>query len=268
MNDVLQFNSQQWKLWRSEGLNLFLPRSTEFDRVYFDAEWTFVRPEVTHETFTFKQPQFHLSVIGCVPDFHDWRDLANRTLADNGDSDDDSDDELNLLCGGPDLFAYPPDADPKTRPDGWGTQLSFGGRDEYEFEFEMEASRLSDRAHEANRTLQVKQLLGEKLPPDWEGRDWLDEGDRLTFSGRIRLEEILCNVPINTGQPIEWAKQLTRKELKFEEFGFCNVNGGDHFSGKFKPDDGIGEEGRLVVLNVADDYFYEWQRRQKQSPKA
>lgn len=264
MSSVLQFNSQAWKLWRSEGLNLFLPRSTGPDRVYFCAEWTFVRPEVTDETFTLKQPQFHLSVMGCVPDLHDWRDLAGRNLADN----DDSEDDLNLFCGGPDLFAYPPDADPKSRPDGWDTQLFFGERQGHEFEFEMAAFRSSERARKANRELQVKQILGEKLPPDWEGRDWLDEGDRLSFSGRIRLEEILCQVPINTGQPIEWARQLTRKEVKFDEFGFCHVNGGDHFNGTFKPADGISEQGRLVVLNRADDYFYEWQRRQKQPPQA
>jgi hypothetical protein len=263
MSDMLQFNSQSWKLWRSEGLVLILPRSTGPDRVYFNAEWVLVRAEVKDETFSLEQPQFHLSVMGAVPGLHDWRDLARRTLADS----DDVDEDMLLFCGGPDLFAYPPDADPKSRPDGWDTQLIFGEREDYEFEFELDAFRPSARASEANHELQAKRILGEKLPPDWEGRDWLDEGDRLTFSGRIRLEEILCHAPINTRQPIEWARQLTRRELKFDEFGFCHVNGGDLFNGTFKPADGIGAEGRLVVLERASDSFYEWQRQQRQPPK-
>ena len=261
MSDLLQFNAQSWKLWSSEGLSFVLPRSHQPDRVYFNADWLFVHPEVTRENFSRETPMFQLSVIVPVPDLRDWRDLAGRTL---GGDDDDPDDDDSIFFG-PDLFAYPPNPDPKQRPDCWGTQMIFGERNDYEFEFEMQASRLSERAHAANHELQVKQILGQKLPPDWEGRDWLNEGDSLTFSGRIRLEEFLCNVPVNTAKPIEWAKQLTRRELNFHEFGFCHVNGGDRFKGTFKPSDGIGEEGRLVVLSVADDYFYEQQ--QKNRPK-
>jgi hypothetical protein len=259
MADLLQFNAQSWKLRQSEGLTFILPRSRDPDRVYFNAEWLFVHPDAKDEDALRGQPLFQMNLIAAVPDLHDWRDLAGRTLAD-GDGDP-NDEDYDFFCGGPDLFAYPPGADPKQRPDGWDTQMIFGGHDDYEFEFELRAFRPSERAHAANRELQVKQVLGEKLPPDWEGRDWLNEGDSLSFGGRIRLEEFLCNVPVNTAQPIEWAKQLTRRELKFHEFGFCRVNGGDFFNGSFKPADGIGEEGRLVVLEVASDYFYERQRK-------
>jgi hypothetical protein len=57
-----------------------------------------------------------MNLIAAVPDLHDWRDLAGRTLAD-GDGDP-NDEDYDLFCGGPDLFAYPPGADPKQRADG------------------------------------------------------------------------------------------------------------------------------------------------------
>jgi len=258
MADLLQFNSQLWKLRCSESLKLFLPRSTKPDRVYFDAEWTFVHPDVSDEDFSLNHPMLHMNVMACVPGLRDWRDLAGQKLGD-----EDLDEEDDMFFHGPDLFVYPPKPDPKSRPDAWDTQFTFGARDEYEFEFEMSAFRPSDRAREANREYQVKQLMGGEMPPDWEKWDWLEEGDTLFFDGRIRLEEILCHVPINTAGPIEWARQLARKELKLDESGFCRVNGGDFFNGRFKPGDGIGDEGRLVVLSTATEYYYEWLAQQK-----
>jgi hypothetical protein len=261
MADLLQYNGQSWKLRSSEGLTFILPRDRKRDRVYFNAEWSFVHPEVTDENFSRAHPRFYLNVIASVPGLHDWRALAGRTLG--GDDDEDED----FFCSGPDLYAYPPDKDPKQRADCWDTQLIFGERNDYEFEFEMRAYRPSERARAANRELQLKRIKGEILPPDWEGRDWLNEGDSLSFSGRIELAEFLCSVPVNTAQPIEWAKQLTRRELDFHEFGFCRVNGGDMFSGAYKPTDGVGKEGRLVVVRVADDFFYRWQREHQNRPK-
>jgi hypothetical protein len=215
---------------------------------------------VSDETPLAEMRRFYVNLLVPVFNLHDWRDLAGRTLKD-------SDDE-KLVCGGPDLYAHPPGQDPKVRADGWATELVFGERDEHEFEFELRAYRPSERSRAANRELHLKQIMGEQLPPDWEGRDWLNEGDSLSFSGRVRLAEFLCLVPINTAQPIECAKQMTRRELDFHEFGFCRVNGGDHFNGAFKPDDGVHNEGRLVVLNVATDFFYQWQRRHQKPPES
>ena len=262
MADLLQFNDQPWKLWSSDGLSFVLPRSREPDRIYLNADWLFVHPDLDPKKFSRETPVFQLSVIVPVPDLHDWRDLANRTLG--GDDDDDPDDD-DALFFGPDLFAHPPKLDPNQRPDGWGTQMIFGDRDDYEFEFEMTAWRPTDRARAANNEFRMKQITREKLPPDWEGRDWLEETHTLSFSGRIELNEFLCNVPVNTAQPVEWAKQLARRELQFHEFGFCHVNGGDWIKGTFQPSDGIGQEGRLVVLTVANAYFYDWQK--KNQPK-
>lgn len=262
MSELFRFNSQSWRLWSSEGLNLFLPRNANPDRVYFHCEWTFVPPDVKDDDLSDTDPRFYLMIMGCVPDLHDWRDLAGRTLG----GADDGDENLDSYDGGPDLSAYPPGADPKARADGWDTRFTFGTRDDYEFEFELEAFRPSERAYAAQRELAVKRIMGEKLPPDWEGRDWLNEGDTLSFSGRIRFSEILCQVPINSRQPINWAKDLARDELLLHEFGFCRVNGGDWFNGKFKPADGIGNEGRLVILNTVTDFFHEWQENHPQPP--
>ena len=104
-----------------------------------------------------------------------------------------------------------------------------------------------------NREHQLKLLKGEEIPWDWEKLSWLEEGDSLEFSGRVRFEEVSCNAPINCAQPVEWAQRLARRDLKLDGFGTCRVNGSDFCTGKFQPGDGIGAEGRLVILSTPQD---------------
>jgi hypothetical protein len=55
-------------------------------------------------------------------------------------------------------------------------------------------------------------------------------------------------VPINSAQPVEWARKLARRELAVEQFGPATLTDLDHSAGNYKPNDGISETGRLVVL--------------------
>ncbi len=73
---------------------------------------------------------------------------------------------------------------------------------------------------------------------------------QLFFEGRIEFREIICSVPINSAQPLEWARQLARRELALEQFGQCTLIDADHTAGKYKTTDGISETGRLVVLQM------------------
>ena len=72
----------------------------------------------------------------------------------------------------------------------------------------------------------------------------------MSFEGRVELREIFSNVPINSAQPLEWARQLARRELAVEQFGSCTLHDADHAAGKYKPKDGISETGRLVALQM------------------
>ena len=252
MNGLLQFNSQEWKLWSPEGLTLFLPRRRDKTCIYYSAQWLFIPPGVEDEDVSPNHPKFHLNVIGPAWGLDDWRNLAGKDVSGNEPIFDNG-ELVESYATGPDLFVHPPGQNQSERPDGWDTQLTFGDRDGYEFEFEMKAWRPTPRASEASREHQLKLLKGEEIPWDWEKFKWLEEGDSLDFSGRVRFEEICCNVPINSPQPVEWARQLARRELKLDTFGSCRVNGADWCTGKYQPADGIGAEGRLVVLNTPPD---------------
>ena len=46
MNGCLQINSQKWNLCGYNGLKLFLPRQHQDGSIYFQADWSFVPPEV------------------------------------------------------------------------------------------------------------------------------------------------------------------------------------------------------------------------------
>jgi hypothetical protein len=70
----------------------------------------------------------------------------------------------------------------------------------------------------------VKEFFKQPVPPDWELPEWIDEvDDELSFEGRVEFREIFCSAPINSAQPLEWARQLARRELAVEQFGPCTL---------------------------------------------
>jgi hypothetical protein len=246
MSGRLQINSQKWKLSGSEGLKLFLPRTRRDDSIYFQTDWSFVPPEVEVATMPADAPKLRLRLIGFVPGLHDWRDLENLFL---GYSEPIDGKELPDTRG-PDIWIWPPGETKPLRYGHWETDLKFGERHGYEFDFSLEALARSERAAKFRRENAMKEFFGKPLPPDWEVPEWVNEGDTLSFEGRVEFNEIFCSVPINTGKPLEWARQMARRELAVEECGPLTLIDPDHSTGKHKPNEGISETGRLVVLQM------------------
>ena len=242
MSGCLQINSQKWNLRGSDGLKLFLPRERRDNSIYFQADWSFVPPEVEPATVPAAAPALRLRLIGHVPGLRDWRDLENLFLGYHEPMDGQELPDTR----GPDLWIFPPGADSDPEYSKWETDLKFGVRHGREFEFSLAALKPSERAAKFKVDLQVKEFFGQPLPPDWELPEWLNEGDQLSFAGRVELREILCSVPINCAQPLDWARQLARRELAVEPFGQCNV----HDAGNSKTKAGLYDTGRLVGLSL------------------
>jgi hypothetical protein len=247
MSGCLQINSQKWTLWGSDGLKLFLPRQTRDGAIYFQTDWSFIPPEVDAATVPADAPKLRLRLIGFVPGLRDWRDLENLFLGYHDRIDGNEPPETR----GPDMWIFQPGETTDPRHGNWETDLKFGERRGREFEFSLEALRRSERASKFLMDIHMKEFFKQPLPPDWELPEWINEGDQLSFEGRVEFGEIFCSVPINSAQPVEWARQLARRELAVEQFGQCTLTDADHSAGKYRPKDGISETGRLVVLQMA-----------------
>jgi hypothetical protein len=244
MSAFLQINSQKWNLWGSDGLKLFLPREQRDSCIYFQTDWSFVPAEMAAATVPADAPKLRLRLIGWVPGLRDWRDLENLFL---GYHEPIEGKELPDTRG-PDIWIWPPGVTNPLRFGYWETDLKFGERHGHEFEFSLEALILSERASKFRMDCHLKEFFQRPLPPDWEMPEWVNEvDDQLSFAGRVEFKEILCSVPINSAQPLDWARQLARRELAVEQFGLCSVHEADG-PGKYKPQDGLYETGRLVVL--------------------
>jgi hypothetical protein len=246
MSGCLQINSQKWKLRDADGLKLFLPRAKLESAIYFQADWSFVPPEVEVGTLPADAPKLRLRLIGFVPGLCDWRDLENLYLGYHDRIDGNEPSETR----GPDMWLFQPGATSDPECGKWETDLKFGERHGHEFDFSLEAIKPSERASKFRVDNHVKQFFNQPVPPDWELPEWINEGDRLSFEGRVEFRETVCSVPINSAQPVEWATQLARRELALEQFGPCRVSGGDQSTGDYKPGEGIIETGRLVKLQM------------------
>ena len=251
MSGCLQINSQQWKLWGSDGLKLFLPRERRDSSIYFQTDWSFVPSGVEVATTPADAPKLRLRLIGFVPGLRDWRDLENLFLGyhDRIEENQNEDDEPSIPRG-PDIWIWPPGETKPLRFGHWETDLKFGERHGREFDFTLEACILSERASKFRMDRHLKEFFQQPVPPDWELPEWVDEtDDELSFAGRVEFREIFCSVPINSAQPLDWARQLARRELAVEQFGPCSLSDLKS-SEKYNPQDDIGSTGRLVVLQM------------------
>jgi len=249
MNGCLQINSQKWTLCSSDVLKLFLPRQRHNDCIYFQTNWSFVPSEVDPSSVPADAPKLRLRLIGYVPGLRDWRDLENLFLGYHEPVDGKELPDTR----GPDMWIFQPGATSDPEYGKWETDLKFGERRGREFEFSLEALKRSERAAKYRVNNALKEFFQQPLPPDWEQPEWINEGDELSFAGRVEFKEILCSVPINSAQPVEWAKKLARRELAVEQFGPCTLTDADHPAANYKPTDGISETGRLVVLPMLAD---------------
>jgi hypothetical protein len=249
MDGLLKFNSQEWQVFRSDGLTLSLPRNGLDQAIYYHAHWQFIPAGEDAALVTDNTPRISLGLIGPAPKLNDWRDLETFSagwLSSQAEVEEDT-------PRGPDLHLTQPDGRKEPHYAGWYTQIKVLARNGYELEFAFDAFRSSDRAGKLQTELNVKQFFGEPETPEWELPEWINEGEELTFTGRVRLQQINCSVPINSAKPVEWAQQLARRELSVTEFGAGDVLGGKDSTGQYDPQKSILNTGRLVILKFPAD---------------
>lgn len=245
MSGCLQINEQKWNLCGSDGLKLYLPRQHRDKCIYFQTNWSFVPPDVDAANVPVGAPRLRLRLIGSVPGLRDWRDLENLFLGYHEPIDGGN--ELPDTCG-PDMWIWPPGQTEPLRFGAWETDLKFGGRHGHEFDFTLGAVCPSERASKFRMDLHMKEFFKQPVPPDWEQPEWINEvDDEMSFEGRVEFREIVCSVPINSAQPLDWARQVARRELALEQCGTCSVHEKSS-PGKYDPQDDLGQTGRLVVL--------------------
>jgi hypothetical protein len=250
MSGCLQLNSQKWELRGSDGLKLLLPRQRLASSIYFHVEWSFGPPTVDAATVPADEPRLRLRMIGAVPGLRDWRDLENLFLGYHEPPDGKELPDTR----GPDIWIWPPGETKALRYGHWETDLKFGERHGHAFDFSLEGTIPSERASKFRQDYSVKQFFQQPVPADWELPEWVNEvEDSMSFAGRIELREIFCSSPINSAQPVEWARQLARRELAVEHFGPATLVDADHPAEKYQPNDGICTTGRLVVFAMPAD---------------
>jgi hypothetical protein len=268
MDSLLNFCGQHWKPQNDGELTLFLPKQTrDGSSIYFHADLKFVPPWLEEEDLTSEYRILYVSLQGRFPALDDWRDLAGFTMESREETTVFGETVAPAMSG-PEIEIWSAGMRGaggihSHASAGWDTKLTFGEfqGDGFALPCELEAFYPSARARQAQLDLWMQSFFGEGSPEDWEAEEQLQEGWRFHYSGRVRFDTVSCTVPINTSNPIGWAQSLARRELRMTEFGPPRVNGGHITDGTFKPEDGIGAQGRLVILPTFSEFF---RRRQAQ----
>ena len=265
---MLDFCGQKWKPQKDGDLTLFLPRKARGE-LYFDCNFSFVPPWLEDEDYDSEHRTLNVDVRGYIPPVDDWQALAGVEL--------ETREAIELPGGtmvpgmeGPAIKIWSSGGTGSAASihtharDGWETRLKLVDFAEsiYVFDCEVEAFYPSQRAREASAELVFKEFIGESDWQDWEKKKLLEEGWRFSYTGRLRLEHLSCTVPLNTPDPIGWAQAMARRELKMTRFGFSYVCGGE-LDGRFKPEDGVTPQGRLVLLAPPSASYYQWLEHQK-----
>lgn len=268
MEYPLHIGRQTWKPRRDGDLTLFLPPSPW--GVSLGADFEFVPPWLDDEDYASEHRTMHLRLHGYLPGLCDWRELAGFELKES-ECEEEPGGEVLTAMQGPEIEIWSSGQGPGSihthAQAGWQTRLALGQLEVDEhgpaWLCEVEAFFPSERAREANAALWMRQFFSTLEFDNEEQEKLLEEGWRFHYRGRVRLEQLSCTVPLNTSDPIGWARRMAARELKMNEFGLCRVNGGD-FEGNYRPEDGVCSNGRLVLLSPASAWFSEHQRRKKE----
>lgn len=265
MEYPLHFNGQTWKLRREGELTLFLPTHPRFG-TSFHLEFDFVPSWFDCEDDDSEHRKMQVAAHGYFPELKKWDELpgcevmAREAVEVGGEvvSPSMEGPEIEIWSHGEGAGSIHTHAQ-----HGWETRLKmedFAGDSSHSFVCELEAFFPSERARALSSELYVKEFFGELDADDREKAKLLEEGWRFQYRGIVELENFSCTVPLNTNDPVGWAKKMVEREMGMDRFGWCRVNGGD-FDGNYKPEDGIVAHGRLVLISPPSIWFTARKRR-------
>jgi hypothetical protein len=286
MRTLLDFRGEKWRRDnRAPGLTLFVQHSPHpfcGDRLFHaDLELAFVPAWLTSNDLEqgVSHRSLHIDVDFYMPRRGDWRTLAGQRFGGEAPDEDDEPIESWKLAGAesPDELFKLVESRQRERIPGpqfevWscgdgGIQnhlneetlrdrvLTFGPwseTDPYELSFTIEGLIITPAAAEARMALlhaRLQELFGQSLPDLKELEHRAKEGQPFRYSSVIRFDKVFCFVPLNTAEPIPYAKKLLKRELQLTDFGNCRINGTDRH-GQIDPQYAVSERGLLVDVST------------------
>jgi hypothetical protein len=288
MRTLLDFNGEKWRRDnRCSGITLFVPHSphpfcgdrlisAELELAFVPAWLTSADLEkgTTHRTL-------QINVNFYFPRSGDWRSLAGQRFGGEATEEEEDDEPIESwkLAGvesaadlaklvkphhqtkipGPEIEVWSHgDGDIQTHLNEESLRdrvLTFGAwseTDPYELPFTIEGLIITKAAAEARLALlsaRIRELFGRPTPQLEEIKRRAKEGQPFRYSSVARFDSVSCPVPLNTAEPIPYAKHLLQRELQLNEFSQCRINGTKR-DGTINPEHAVSEQGLLVILNT------------------
>ncbi len=284
MNQLLDLAGEKWRRdYRSSGISLFLYHSQihgndgrkirgsiELD---FFPEW--LRAE-DYGTVPFRD--LHIDVSFDAPATGDWRSLAGLRIGGAGDEEEQEEEPIESWKF---ADARTPEeilkvASANQRPTrlhlevtAWTAEgekptdclddnnfrdrlLTFGqwdSRDSFEIPLALEGLIISPFTEEVRYALlceKIRGFVGLPTPRLEELKRLSKIGTAFRYSDVTRLDDIYCHVPVNTPDPIAYARHMAKEHLNLTDFYSCRIN---QRLPDGRPDPKhISEQGVLVIL--------------------
>ena len=273
MDRILDLSGQRWKQRRENNLEFFLYHAPRTPFVSLDIEIMFVPAWMDDDDYESEHRALYLEIDAQMPRTGNWRDIIGRRLEFQRALVNEKGEVVERAPSAPEMEVWSLGTGVNSfythGKDFWHTCVTFGepkAENPFELPISVEAFHPSKGAREARMDLlhdEVAEFLGQPMPYKPERDARLKEGWWLRYTGSVEFIKVFCNVPVNAADPVGWAKKLTQRELGLTEFGNWHVNGADDWSETFKPEDGVTENGRLVLLNPLSPFWKEALAREK-----
>ncbi len=289
MDALLQLRNEQWKRrQRAAGLTFFLNYSPhpyvagrKLTRANMELE--FVPAWLADDDYETPHRSLQVDISFSLPRSGDWRQLARHRLDHAEPAPAVEPVESWKLAGAESIEEIAAQvlanaaAEPPGPPDilVWSSglkegiqthfnedslrdrTLAFGdwtAKDPFVIPFTIEGLAVTEDARQARLQLfhaRLRSMFGAEGPfdPDLEIR--AQQGWRLRYENTVRFDKVFCHVPVNTPDPIAYARQLARRELNLTGFGSCRINGARP-DGTLDPANALSESGLLVLLTTPD----------------
>ena len=280
MDNFLDFAGQRWKQSGLRELRFFLYHAPSRPGwVSFDVTITFVPPWLEENDILSEHRTMIMNIHAAKRHPGSWRAFLGERLEF---VPPEADEEGCRLAAG----SAPPEVRLTSCGSGqgagsvffhanefWDVGVTLGEPppdDSFLLPITVEGFQPSQRAQAAQASLFLYPWLkatDDSLPSEEELEARLEEGRWLRYEGAVYFVNVHCSVPVNAADPVAWAQALAKRELGMTEFGNCEVLGTDWKTGKFKPEDGVSDSGRSVLLSPRTASWKEQQRRHAEREK-